>query len=238
MQHVGNIISHVGITPLHSVVKVFPLLRNRFIFLWWGLILCVPPFFSGCTALPHKNNVARTLVTEPVAGMADARAADFGLVGRVSVKGGKESFSGGVQWRHTERGDEILLLSPLGQTLAQIQRRPEGVYLTTAEQESYYAADVESLTDQVLGWRLPLMGLQYWVQSMNSPATVSAIDLDMDGRVMAIRQDGWEIGYSGYPPIVQVQTTQARTASPRLLMLKRDGLQIKLVIDDWDAGTH
>ncbi|WP_143860887.1 lipoprotein insertase outer membrane protein LolB [Nitrosovibrio sp. Nv4] len=170
--------------------------------------------------------------------MADARAADFGLVGRVSVKGGKESFSGGVQWRHTERGDEILLLSPLGQTLAQIQRRPEGVYLTTAEQESYYAADVESLTDQVLGWRLPLMGLQYWVQSMNSPATVSAIDLDMDGRVMAIRQDGWEIGYFGYPPIVPVQTTQARTASPRLLMLKRDGLQIKLVIDDWDAGTH
>lgn len=234
----GNIISHVGITLLHSVIRVFPLLKNRFIFFWWGLILCAPLFFAGCTALPHKNNVARTLVTEPVADMADARAADFGLVGRVSVKGGEESFSSGVQWRHTERGDEILLLSPLGQTLAQIQHRPEGVYLTTAEQESYYAADVESLTDQVLGWRLPLTGLQYWVQSVNSPATASAIDLDMDGRVMAIRQDGWEIHYSGYPQVLPVQATQARTTHPRLLTLKRNGLQIKLVIDDWYAGTR
>lgn len=213
------------------------LLKNRFIFPWWFLVLCVPPFFAGCTALAPKNDVARTLVTQPVAGMADAKAADFALVGRVSVKGGKESFSGGVQWRHGESGDEILLLSPLGQTLAQIQRSPEGVYLTTSERESYYAADVESLTEQVLGWRLPLMGLQYWVQSMSSPATVSSMDMNIDGQVMAIRQDGWTIDYLAYSAAAPVQVSQPGTALPRLLMLKRDDLQIKLVIDDWNAGN-
>ena len=192
------------------------------------------PFFAGCTALTYKNTIVNTIVTEPVVGAAKAESANFGLIGRVSVKGGKESFAGGVQWHHGEGGDEILLLSPLGQTLAQIQRTSEGVHLKTSEQESYYATDVESLTEQVLGWRLPLMGLQYWIQSMNSPATASAIDMDIDGRVVAIRQDGWEISYLSYFPMLRTQTMQTQTARPKLLMLKRSALQIKLIIDDWN----
>ena len=228
---------HAGLTAIQRRVRACFLLKNRFIFSWWFPVLCAPLFFGGCAALAPENNVARTIVTQPVPGMADAKAADFGLIGRVSVKGGKESFSGGVQWHHRERGDEILLLSPLGQTLAQIQRTPEGVHLTTSERESYYAANVENLTEQVLGWRLPLTGLQYWVQSMSSPATVAAVDMNIDGQVMAIRQDGWTIDYLAYSPMAPVEASQKQTALPRLLMLKRDGLQIKLVIDAWNVGN-
>jgi outer membrane lipoprotein LolB len=229
--------NYAGLVAIQSRAPDCSLVKNRFIFTWWFPVLCLPIFFGGCAALAPENNVARTIVTQPVPGMADAKAADFGLTGRVSVKGGKESFSGGVQWHHRERGDEILLLSPLGQTLAQIQRTPEGVYLTTSERESYYAADVENLTEQVLGWRLPLTGLQYWVQSMSSPATVSAVDMNIDGQVMAIRQDGWTIDYLAYSNRAPVETSQTGTALPRLLTLKRDGLQIKLVIDAWNAGN-
>jgi outer membrane lipoprotein LolB len=226
-----------------SEVWLFSLFKTHRGFPWWGLILCAPPFLAGCTTLtaPNQKNAAvRTIIIEPVDDPAETKSADFNLVGRVSVKGGKESFSGGVQWHHTKSDDEILLLSPLGQTVAQIQRNSAGVYLTTSEQESYYAADVESLTEQVLGWRLPLMGLQYWVQSVNSPATISAIDLDMDGRMVAIRQDGWQIDYSNYFSPLSMQNTQATQAQParrKILLLKRSGLQIKLVIDDWNLGT-
>jgi outer membrane lipoprotein LolB len=229
---------YAGGGSLQSSGQLFSLFKKQSGIPWWGLILCVLPFFGGCTTLTHKNNIVTTIVTEPVMGAADARSANFGLIGRVSVKGGKESFSGGVQWHHAESADEILLLSPLGQTLVQIQRNSEGVYLTTSEQENYYAADVESLTERVLGWRLPLMGLQYWVQSMNSPATASEIDMDIDGRVAAIRQDGWEISYLSYFPMLRTQTAQAQTAQPKLLLLKRSNLQIKLVIDNWNPSNY
>jgi outer membrane lipoprotein LolB len=226
-----------GLSPIQVAAPACLNFGNRSVFAWWGFILCVTAFFSGCTTLTPKDNVVRTIITEPAAVAAGTNSADFGLVGRVSVKDGREGFSGSVQWQHSENNDEILLLSPLGQTVAQIRRTPDRVYLTTSEQERYYADDVEGLTEQVLGWRLPLSGLQYWVQSMNSPVTSSAIDLDMAGRVVAIRQDGWEIGYSGYSPSVPVQAMQAPAARPRLLTLKRNGLQIKLVIDDWNSGT-
>jgi outer membrane lipoprotein LolB len=212
----------------------------RFVFPWWGLFLCAPPFLAGCALAPpaQKNNVVSTVFAEPVAGSADARSAYFLLTGRAAVKGGKESFSGGVQWRHAERGDEILLLSPLGQTLAQIELNPDGASLTTSEHQSYYAADVESLTEQVLGWHLPLMGLQYWVQGMNSPSTAAEMDLDGDGRVVAIRQDGWNIDYATYFPASAVQVAQIYAPRPRLLLLKRGDLQIKLVIDTWSSGGN
>jgi outer membrane lipoprotein LolB len=233
--------SHSGIAAMQPVIRVNPPLKQDVVFSWQVFVFCmpfIPVFFSGCATVgthTHKNAVS-TIVTEPIADLADAASPDFGLIGRVSVKGGKESFSGGVQWRHNGRGDEILLLSPLGQTLAQIQHTPDGVYLTTSEHKRYYAADAESLTEQALGWRLPLMGLQYWVQGLNSPATGSSIDLDMDGSVVAIRQDGWEIDYSGDAPAAPTLTSKAVTMYPRLLVLRRNGLQIKLIIDNWNPG--
>lgn len=210
---------------------------KRFIIPAGGLILCIT-LFAGCTILTPKHATVNTIIVEPVAGAAEIESTDFELIGRISVKGGKESFSSGVQWRHNGESDEILLLSPLGQVLAQIKRTPEGVYLTTSEQKSYHAADVESLTEQVLGWRLPLMGLQYWVQNVNSPATASAIDMDIDGRIVAIRQDGWEINYLSYFPILQTQASLTQTARPRLLTLERSDLQIKLIIDNWNPDSN
>ena len=219
---------------------------------------------AGCSVLAPKNETVSTIVKESAADKSRLSSPDFRLLGRLSVKGGKESFSGGIQWRHSEEADEFSLLSPLGQALAQIHRIPEGVFLTTSEQEQYYADNVESLTEEVLGWRLPLAGLQYWVQGMNSPATSSAMDLDAHGRVVAIRQDGWEIGY-GYPPFQSdqacqrdgrnqagevasaircVQTVQGihavqiRMVRPRLLTLRREDIQIKLVIDDWNFSGN
>jgi outer membrane lipoprotein LolB len=225
---------HASEKPIQSGMFSF---FKHFIIPVGGLILCIA-LFAGCTTLTPKHAAVNTIIVEPVAGAVEIESTDFELIGRISVKGGKESFSSGVQWRHNGESDEILLLSPLGQVLAQIKRAPEGVHLTTSEQKSYHAADVESLTEQVLGWRLPLMGLQYWVQSVNSPATASAIDMDIDGRIVAIRQDGWEINYLSYFPILQTQASLAQTARPRLLTLERSDLQIKLIIDNWNPDSN
>lgn len=214
---------------------VWPLLadRRRPGFPLCGLILFVFPFFVGCTALNARNAAVSTVVTEPIAVTERIGSTDFGLIGRVSVRDEKRSFSGGIHWHHTDAGDEILLLSPLGQAVAQIRRNTEGIRLSTSEQKVYYAADAESLTEQILGWHLPLMGLQYWVQSMNSPVTVAAMDRDSDGRVVAIRQDDWEITYSSYFPPERLQAAQTQAARPRVLVLNRGDLRIKLVIDHW-----
>lgn len=197
----------------------------------YGLLCCLFSLLAGCATLTDKPAAVSTVIIEAAA-IEAAASPNFGLVGRVSVRDGKQSFSGGVRWHHTNASDEILLLSPLGQTVAQIQRNPEGVQLTTSEQKVYHAADVESLTGQVLGWRLPLMGLQYWVRGDHAPATSATVDKDGEGRVIAIRQDGWEITYSSFFPLKPAHSAQI--SRPSVLALQRGELEIRLVIDNWE----
>ena len=105
----------------------------------------------------------------------------------------------------------------------------KGVRLTTSEQEEFYAADVESLTEDVLGWRIPLAGLQYWAQGTHSPRTLAMKDLDENDRVVAIRQDGWIINYLSYTALPE------QKERPRVLTLSFEALQIRLVVDNWET---
>ena len=151
-------------------------------------------------------------------------------MGRVLVKSEDKGFSGGVRWSHISTVDYINLLSPFGQVVAEIKSNESAALLTTSEQRTYRATNVESLTKKVLGWRLPILGLQYWVRGVNSPKTKSEIDRDADGRIIGIRQDGWTIIYTSYFPSQLIKTER-----PRVLVLKRSNLKIKLVIDNWET---
>ena len=171
------------------------------------------------------------IITEPVAIAENAASADFGLIGRISVQDEKQRFSSGVRWQHAGLDDEISLHSPLGQVMAQIVQDNEGARLTTSEQEVFFASDIEILTERVLGWRIPVAGLQYWVQGEHFPATVAIKHLDKEGRTVAINQDGWEINYASY-----FSAQSAQPARPRVLVLNYEALRIKLVVDNWEAG--
>ena len=195
------------------------------------LVACILPLFSGCQLLPvqtQPETAVTTIQTEPVADARNAVAADFNILGRIAIQDDDQSFSGSFRWQHLADSDEILLFTPLGQAVAEISRDREGVRLITAKMEAFYADSVESLTEEILGWRLPLNGLQFWIQGQHSPANASQKDLNSKNQVIAIRQDGWRINYQH---LIPVQSTTI--ALPRVLDLKYQKLKIRLVVDDW-----
>ena len=189
------------------------------------------PLISGCitTHQTTANTTVKTVFIEPVASaQVIPPAADFNLLGRISIQDQKQRLSGSFRWQHLAISDEILLFTPLGQAVAEITKDQEGVRLITSKLEAFYADDVESLTEEVLGWRLPLNGLQYWIQGTHSPTSAAEKDLDNKDQVVAIRQDGWKIHYSSYTP---AQLNQIPL--PKILDLIYTNLRIRLVVDDW-----
>ena len=122
--------------------------------------------------------------------------------------------------------DEILLFAPLGQTVARIQRDSQGVMLDTSDKH-YVAQDVEELTQQVLGWRLPLSGLEYWILALPAPAGAFDIERDDNGQISVLRQHGWAVSYTRY-------ASPAVESLPLRLALRREGLEIQLRIDEWE----
>ncbi|SFU30670.1 outer membrane lipoprotein LolB [Nitrosomonas eutropha] len=184
---------------------------------------------AGCAGSETHRAEVITVVIQPVHEQIDTSGKPFVLTGRLVVNARQQKFSGGIRWRHTRQRDEIYLFSPLGQVVAEILRDQAGVRLTTSEPAIYQAQSAEYLTSQVLGWELPLAGLQFWVRGEHFPGTVAEKDLNRNNRTVAIRQDGWNIVYQSYYP---EQLTVP--ALPRLLEFSRLDVKMKLIVDQWE----
>lgn len=172
---------------------------------------------SGCAALSP--------------GVQVPAAAPFDILGRVLVSYDGRAFSSNFRWRHGESDDEIWLMAPVGQTLAHIAAAPGGATLTGADQQTYHAASVESLTRRALGWSLPLAQLQHWVGGHAVPGAESgAVTRDTDGLLTMLNQDGWLIHY--------VRDAADPQRRPRRLDLAQGTQQIRMVIDEWRSDSR
>jgi outer membrane lipoprotein LolB len=150
-----------------------------------------------------------------------AQDLEFELAGRIAMKVRDEAVSGNIAWRHSAREDELLLTSPLGQGLARIVRAGDKVALTTQDGRELHAADAESLTEQALGFRLPLAGLADWVRARPAQGPVLTRK-DAEGRLAQLEQFGWKVEYLEYAGKL-----------PSRLNLTYPGVQLRLAISDW-----
>jgi outer membrane lipoprotein LolB len=101
------------------------------------------------------------------------------------------------------------------------------VTLTTSDHKQYQASDVESLTEQVLGWRLPLAGLPDWVRGRAAPGVAAQTKLDKAQRLAELRQSGWLVEFLSY---------RDDSGVPQQLRLSRADVEIRLVIDQWRSA--
>jgi outer membrane lipoprotein LolB len=198
-------------------------LRHLLNFLWplvRASLTLILALSAGCASLRAPEGVTP----------APSAALDsFRLLGRVSVRYGDEGFSGSMDWRHSPASDDLMILSPLGQGVAHLTRDGDGYTLTTSDQQVFHAPDAESLTEQALGWRLPLAGLPYWVQGLPVPGSDADVRRDPAGAIERVGQNGWTIDYSGH------RAFSAGVMPSRVFMETTD-LRLKLVIEDWQRG--
>ncbi len=182
------------------------------------LLLVLAYVLTGCASL--------TAVSIPDADL------EFELQGRAALHYGAEGGSTRITWRHASAADDLLITTSLGQGVARITRRGGEVRLATADGKEYSAADAETLTEAVLGWRLPLAGLPDWVRGRPAAGRPAKTRKDENGRIASIEQDTWQIGYTGWVGEL-----------PSRLTLNHDdvdgkaAVEIRLIIDQWKAGT-
>lgn len=149
-------------------------------------------------------------------------AYEFELSARFAARYRDEAASGLLAWRHRAGADDVLLSSPFGQGLAHISRSGDAVTLVAGDNRRYAAADAETLTEQVLGFRLPLRGLADWVRGRPATDAPAQAEYAQDGRLLSLEQHGWRIEYLGY-----------EGARPARLKLNYPGLELRLAISEW-----
>lgn len=126
------------------------------------------------------------------------------------------------------RGDTLALelSTPIGGTVARIESNPNGARARGVQIPETTGPDADALAEQLLGFRLPVRGLPYWIEGRAMPDAPAIIEPAIDG-VERIAQDDW---------VIQIQDRNGRGA-PRRLLLERGALagapavKLQLVID-------
>jgi outer membrane lipoprotein LolB len=151
----------------------------------------------------------------------------FDVSGRLSARHGSEALAANFQWHHAGQRDELELASPLGQTLALLSGDGATARLQSADGRVLSAENWTKLTQEGLGWPLPVDGLRYWIQGAARPGATLSAETGDEGRASVLRQDGWTIVYQAY-----VQTL-GDVWRPSRLTASYPEVELRLAIDRW-----
>ncbi len=185
---------------------------------------------AGCSTLPapptqttashaSQQRIQRLQANQP-----------FALEAKLAVQYAGKGYTARLEWQHDAQADTMRIFSPLGQQVALIQRTQQSVTLTDQSGKQHTATDVASLTEQLLGWRLPLAGLSQWILGIpqrDSPFQAAYLD---NGALASLTQDQWQITYDDYQ---QTALNGALEQLPYTTRLQQQDVRLKLVIQHW-----
>ncbi len=146
---------------------------------------------------------------------------NFSLEGRFSLNQKGSNYSGRLSWQHAGANDALVLSSPFGQGMAEITTDSSGARLVTSDGKTYTAPDTTTLTEQVLGYALPLVQLIDWILARGS-----VVERDPYERPRRIRHESWQINY-------EYEGQGALELPNRVFAEHADGLNFRLRIDEW-----
>lgn len=180
---------------------------------------------GGCstTAPPVRSQIARSYYDS------------ISMAGRLSVQyqqnGKPQSMQGKFSWTQSGEMTSIALLSPLGQTMAQIEIAPGKASLQQAGEPLRQATDIGELTTQTLGWPMPVAGLRNWLQGFALEDNGNKRPAMPDTQT-GFSSDGWQVSY------VSWQGEADTPAYPKRIDLERATpdagvIGLRIVIDSW-----
>ena len=191
-------------------------------------LVCIFALLNACAILPKtptEQSTASTAVNQRHLAKLNA-IKKFSLKGRLGVVTQKQGFSGSIEWQHQTATDNIDVYSPIGGKVANIAKNYSGVTLTDQKGHTIKANDAETLTETTLGFRLPLSGLSDWALGKPTVSKIEASSWDAKGRLLMLKQDGWDIGFENY-------LESNGTFLPNKIVLKSEKVNLKLLVEKW-----
>lgn len=205
----------------------------RSIPLAWGRTFascCLAMALAACSTLPKPpvSQTASASSQQRIQTLATVK--QFSLEAKLAVQYNGKGYTARLEWQHDGQQDHMRIFSPLGQQVALIHRTADSVTLTDQAGKQHQASDVASLTERLLGWRLPLAGLSQWILGIPHHASPYQASYLPGGEPATLTQDDWRIEYDDY------QTASLNGISeslPYMTRLQQQDVRLKLVIQHW-----
>lgn len=184
-------------------------------------VILLSLFLHGCFLLKDTGKSQPAWETQR---LRLAQVDRFTLQARVS-SGGLLGVKGNLHWRQTPDAFDMRVAGPFGVGAAAISGRGREVEIRTAKGR-FVTQDPEGDLKARLGWSFPVSHLRYWVLGQPAPGSRAEFDLDRDGRIVTLEQDGWTLSYDEYQRAGALEL-------PRKFEVANAEIRLKIVVDTW-----
>lgn len=157
---------------------------------------------------------------------------DWSLQGRVALSNGRDGGSGRIDWQQQGGRYTVALSAPITRQSWRLSGDADGARLEGLDGGPREGADPARLLSEATRWEIPVTALAEWVRGLPAPAAEhgpARIAYGTDGRVAAIEQGGWSIGYSAWTAVDGIEL-------PVRLDARRGEASVRLVVDAWFFG--
>lgn len=196
-----------------------------------GLLMALLLALVACSTLPKIELNEQSQQKWSQYQLQAGRYNSWNLSGRAAIFVDDEVHNIGLKWQRNAESFEMTLEAPLGQGVFRLQSRQNAinpVKLALPDGQVFYGNDAEETLFKVVGWSIPVNGLEFWIRGIPQKTPDFNYDLNGDGRLRSLMQDGWTINYLGY-----FDHEDPSRGLPRKMHLKHNGLALKIVVDRW-----
>lgn len=151
---------------------------------------------------------------------------DWQIDGYMYLQVPQKNFAAFLNWKQQLKNYTIYMSGPLGIGAVKIYGKPGAFTLQTANGKKFTATTPEQLAKQQLGWQLPISSLYYWVRGLPVPHKQATNYLDSYNHLTELHQQGWQIYYTNYIHIANIDL-------PGTIILHYPELNVKIIVNRW-----
>jgi len=128
------------------------------------------------------------------------------LEGKIAMQNDGKMETASLDWQQNYQQYQIRIFGPLGLGAVELDGNPQGVTLTDNNGKIYQAASAEMLSQQILGYPLPIEDLVYWLKGVKTK-----------------HYHGWSVHYLSYD----------QNNMPKLVSASHSSIYLRIFIDKW-----
>jgi len=150
----------------------------------------------------------------------------WGLQGRLAVSDKDDGGSGNFRWSTDASDSHMDFHGALGRGAWTLEANQKGAEITLADGAVHRAESVEQLVQRVVGWKIPVESLAWWVRGLAEPGPFKQRDIDDAGNISNLVQNGWAIVYDRYRVFDGLSLPTRMTA-------RKAEWKVKLAVKSW-----
>jgi outer membrane lipoprotein LolB len=167
---------------------------------------------AAAVAVSLAGCATANLSTASVGAYRDTIDLNGSIAVNYQANGEQHPVNGKFSWAQRPGRVDVSVFDPFGQTVAEITVTPDTATLTQPKREPRTAKDIDTLTQQTLGWPLPVAGLRDWLQGYAVDAQGKRFAASPANNNVVTR-DGWRLRFVDW---------QKGTATPMPRVIKAE----------------